>query len=66
VRRNTTMTLLWYCYDRDMSELCLGRNNDEEDGKLKIYQVIKNKTLIKGNKKYARSYTLDYAPDYPG
>lgn len=35
-----------------MLELCLGRNNDEEDGKLKIYQVIKNKTLIKGNKKY--------------
>ena len=26
VRRNTTMTLLWYCYDRDMPELCPGRN----------------------------------------
>ena len=45
-----------------MPELCLGRNNDEEDEKLKTYDVKKNKTLIKGNKKYA----LDYALDYPG
>lgn len=66
MRQSATMPLLWYCYDRDMPELCLGRNNDEEDEKLKTYDVKKNKTLIKGNKKYARSYALDYALDYPG
>ena len=43
MRQSATMPLLWYCYDRDMPELCPGRNNDEEDEMLKIYQVKKIK-----------------------